>query len=157
MASAEEQAAEVIYGFYSALDDLLRGNGTAAMAAIWHHGDYVTTAHPFGDWARGWSEVWANWEEGAAVFSCYKGHVGRTERIGTISGLAVGVCGDAAFGTSVYQSKLYMSDGELELRVNCTNIVHRINGVWKLVHHHADQAPPAWQAAIGRMVQAGHG
>jgi len=156
MGSTEEQAAKAIYKFYDALEDLLRSRGTGGMKEIWHHGDYVTTAHPFGDWARGWTEVAANWEEGAAVFATYKGHDARTDTIGGIHELKVAVMGDAAYGTGVYKSRLYMSDGPIDLRVNCTNIVHRIDGTWKLVHHHADQAPPDWQAAIGRMVQAGH-
>jgi ketosteroid isomerase-like protein len=66
------------------------------------------------------------------------------------------VVGDAAYSIGVYKSRLYMSDGPLDLSVNCTNVVHRVDGAWKLVHHHADQAPPPWQAAIGKMVQSGH-
>jgi ketosteroid isomerase-like protein len=156
MGSAEEAAAKAIYTFYDALEDLLRGRGTGLMGEIWHHGDYVTTAHPFGDWARGWTEVWANWEEAAAVFATYRGHDGRTDNIGSINALKVTVVGDAAYGTGVYKSKLYMSSAPMLLSVNCTNIVHRIDGEWKLVHHHSDQAPPDWQAEIGKMVQAGH-
>ncbi|MEI9952746.1 MAG: nuclear transport factor 2 family protein [Pseudomonadota bacterium] len=95
-------------------------------------------------------------EEAAAVFDIYNGHATRTDRIGGIHDLKVVVLGDAAYGTGIYRSRLYMSDRELVLAVNCTNIVHRIDGVWKVVHHHVDQAPPDWQAAIGRMVEAGH-
>ncbi len=156
MGSAEEEVTKVIHRFYDALEDLLRRRGTRAMVEIWHPAAYVTTAHPFGNWARGWTEVSANWEEGAAVFNTYRGHDGRDDKIGGINELKVAVMGDAAYGVGVYRSTLYMSDGPLKLEANCTNIVHRIDGVWKLVHHHADQAPPAWQAAIGRMVQAGH-
>lgn len=156
MGSVEEQAAGAIYQFYDALEDLLRSRGTAAMNEIWHHGDYVTSVHPFGHWARGWTEVWATWEEGAAVFATYQGHASRTEVIGGINELKVAVLGDAAYSHGVYKSRLYMSAGPLDLRANCTNIVHRIDGAWKLVHHHVDQAPPDWQAAIGKMVQAGH-
>lgn len=156
MGLVEDEAAKAIYKFYDALEDLLLARGTEAMNQIWHHGDYVTTVHPFGHWARGWTEVWATWEEVPAVFATYKGHAQRTDTIGGIHELHVNVTGDAAYGTGVYKSRLYMSDGPIDLRVNCTNIAHRVNGVWKLVHHHADQAPPDWQAAIGRMVQAGH-
>lgn len=156
MASAEEDATRVFHELYEALDDLLRGSGTQKMGELWHHGDYVTSSHPFGDWARGWAEVWATWEEAGAVWSVYQGHADRTDRIGGIHGLRVAVRGDTAYGTSVYRSKLYMSEGPLELKVNCTDVVHRIDGVWKVVHHHADQAPPSWQARIGQMVQQGH-
>jgi ketosteroid isomerase-like protein len=97
-----------------------------------------------------------NWEESAAVFGVYHGHATRSDRIGGIHDLKVVVVGDAAYGTGIYKSKLYMSDRQLDLSLNCTNIAHRIDGVWKIVHHHSDQAPPEWQAAIGRMVEAGH-
>jgi ketosteroid isomerase-like protein len=155
MGSAEE-AGKAIRRFYDALEELLRGRGTALMNEIWHHGDYVTTVHPFGHWARGWTEVWATWEEGAAVFATYQGHAARAEAIGGIHELKVAVHGELAYGTGIYQSRLYMADGALDLKVHCTNIAQHIDGTWKLVHHHADQAPPAWQAAIGKMVQAGH-
>ena len=156
MGTAEEEVTRVIYEFYDALEDLLRSRGTGAMVEIWHHTDYATTAHPFGTWARGWTEVNANWEEGAAVFDVYRGHALRTDTIGGIHELKVVVLGDAAYGTGIYRSRLHMSDRVLDLSLNCTNIVHRVGGVWKIVHHHADQAPPEWQAAIGRMVEAGH-
>jgi ketosteroid isomerase-like protein len=156
MASAEQEATQAFYALYAALDDLLRGKGTADMKQLWHHADYVTSSHPFGDWARGWAEVWATWEEGAAVWSVYRGHVERTDRIGGIHGLRVALLGDTAYGTAVYRSKMYMAEGELDLKVNCTDVVRRVDGAWKVVHHHADQAPPAWQARIEQMVQLGH-
>jgi ketosteroid isomerase-like protein len=156
MGSAADEATQVIYKFYDALEDLLRSRGIDSMIEIWHHTDYATTSHPFGSWARGWTEVRVNWEEGAAVFGTYQGHATRSDKIGGIHDLKVVVVGDAAYGTGIYRSKLYMSDRQLDLAINCTNIVHRIDGLWKIVHHHADQAPPDWQAAIGRMVEAGH-
>ncbi len=156
MTSAEEEAARAFHALYEALDDLLHGKRTKKMGELWHHADYVTSSHPFGDWARGWAEVSATWEEVGAVWSVYSGHANRSDRIGGIHGLRVVLRGDTAYGTSVYRSKLYMSEGELDLKVNCTDIVHRIDGVWKVVHHHADQAPPPWQARIGQMVQQGH-
>jgi len=156
MGSVEDDVTKVIYKFYDALEDLLRSRGTASMVEIWHHTEYATTSHPFGSWARGWTEVKVNWDEGAAVFDSYGGHANRSDRIGGIYDLKVVVLGDAAYGTGIYRSKLYMSDRELNLSLNCTNILHRIAGVWKIVHHHADQAQPDWQEAIGRMVGAGH-
>jgi hypothetical protein len=155
MGSAEDEAAKAIHRFYDALDMTLRGK-PEQMALAWHHVDYVTTVHPFGHWARGWTEVWATWQEIAAVFGIYKGHEQRSDRISGISDLKMGVLGDVGHGASVFESKLLLEEGPLILRVNCTNVVHRIGGEWKVVHHHPDQAPPDWVAAIGRMVQAGH-
>lgn len=154
--AAEEDATKVVYAFYEALDDMLQEKGLQKMDDVWHHVDHATTVHPFGGWARSWAEVWATWQEGAAVFACYKGHKTRNEAIGGIHELKVSVVGDIAVATSIYKSTLYMSDGPLELKVNCTNIVQRIGGVWKIIQHHADQAPPDWQAKIGAMVGRGH-
>ena len=156
MGSTEEEAAKAIHTFYDALDMALRGNA-APMESAWHHVDYATTVHPFGHWARGWAEVWATWQEIAAVFGIYKGHETRSDPIGRILDMKVGVLGDAAYGASVFESKLYLADGPLILHVNCTNVVHKLDGAWKVVHHHPDQAPPEWTATIGKMVQAGHG
>ena len=156
MGSAEEEATQAIYKFYDALDQLLRGKGSAAMNEVWHHGPNVTTSHPFGDWARGWAEVSATWEESLAVWALYKGHEGRSDTVGKVEGLRVVVVGDMALATCVFKGLMYMSEGPLRLTANCTNAAQRIDGVWKLVHHHADQAPAEWSATIGAMVQRGH-
>lgn len=156
MASAEQEVTQVLSAFYEALDDLLQCKGLEKMSAAWHHVPEATTAHPFGGWARGWDEVWTNWQEAFAVFGSYRGHAGRNDSIGGIRDLKVMVCGDVAIATSIYESKLFMSDGEFDMSVNCTNIARRIDGVWKIIHHHADQAKPDWQARIGRMVEQGH-
>jgi ketosteroid isomerase-like protein len=156
MSSASEDATQVFYAFYAALDDLLQAKGLEKMEEIWHHAEQAATVHPFGGWARGWDEVWATWQEGAAVFACYQGHAARSEPIGAIHDVKVTVIGTVAICTSIYQSKLYMSDGPLEMKVNCTDMAELVNGRWKIIHHHADQAPSDVQARIGRMVQAGH-
>lgn len=157
MAVAEDaRAAEAVHALYDALDSLLRGEGTRKMKELWHHADYVSCSHPYGDWANGWPEVWATWEEGAAVWANYRGHAGRSERICTIHDVRLTVLGNTAHAALVYRSKFYMSDGELDLKVNCSNILHLIDGAWKVVHHHADQAPPEWQQCIAKMVRLGH-
>jgi ketosteroid isomerase-like protein len=150
--SAEAQTREAVLNFYQALDDLLLGKGTEAMSSAWHHTEYVTTVHPFGHWARGWQEVWTTWEEIAAVFSHYRGHAGRQEKMGVIHNLQVAVLGEVANCISVYKSKLHLADGEHRLSINCTNVLERKDGVWRVVHHHPDQAPPDFQAAVSRML-----
>src|SRR5262245_26003349 len=112
----EARAVEAVRGLYDALDALLRGKGTAAMNRVWHHADYVSSSHPYGDWAFGWPEVSATWQEGAAVWGHYRGHADRSDRICNISNLRVKVRGETAYSASVYRSKFYMSDGELDLK-----------------------------------------
>ena len=154
MRSPEEEARNALLTFYQALDDLLRGKGPEVMAAVWHHDEFVTTGHPFGHWARGWDEVSATWQVLSAVFNCYRGHADRQDGIGTIHELKVSVLGDVAYGVGTYKSTLYLPQGTIKLAVNCTDIVHRRGGVWKMVHHHADQAPPDYQAAIAGLASA---
>jgi len=59
----------------------------------------------------------------------------------------------------VFESKLFLPEGPLVLRVNCMNVVHQIDGEWKVVYHHPDQALP-WMSyghalkTIGRQAEA---
>lgn len=149
----ETAAREALLKFYQALDDLLLNKGTDAMSEIWHHEPFVSTVHPFGHWAYGWDEVWACWTESGAIFSYYHGHAGRLEGIGTIHDLHVTVVGEMAFGVSVYKSLMHFPDRTRPLSVNCTDVLVKRNGEWKMVHHHADQANEDYQQAIARLVE----
>lgn len=156
MTTEEEAALEATNEFYRALVGLLEGKGTEPMSDCWHHDDSVTTVHPFGHWARGWKEVYATWQEVAAVFSLYKGHADRDDHVGAISGLRVSVLGDVAYTIGVWEAKMYLPFGEASMKVNCTNILQKRDGVWKIVHHHPDQAGPDFQEKLGRMIQEAH-
>ena len=117
--------------------------------------EWLSSYH--GHWARGWNEVLATWEEIGAVFAFYHGHDGRSEGIGTIHDLRIAVVGDVAYTIGVYKSHLYdMPDGVPGISVNCTNVLVRRDGVWKIVHHHPDQ-DPAFGASLARLVEAGQG
>jgi ketosteroid isomerase-like protein len=157
MATEEEAVIAATQKFYDALEDLLQGRSADAMSEACLHDDFVTTVHPFGHWARGWKEVFATWQEVGAIFSLYRGHANRDDRIGNIYDLRVAVLGDVAYTTGVFKSLLYLTFGEATLKVNCTNILHKRDGVWKVVHHHPDQASPDYQAKLGRMVQEAQG
>lgn len=154
MTTPEDEVTEAIQKFYQALDDLVLGKGTGAMSEAWHHDDLVTTVHPFGHWARGWKEIAATWDEIAALYTFYHGHDDRTDGVGTIDDLGVIVLGDAAYTTSVYTARWYGLPVE-GMKLNCTNVLHKRDGAWKVVHHHADQATPEVQAALAQMVESG--
>ena len=108
MATETDGARTAILRLYQALDELLLGKGTQGMSDAWHHDDWVTTVHPFGHWARGWNEVFATWNEIAAVFGFYHGHDERQDGIGGIHDLRVSVMGDVAYSVGVYKSVLYL-------------------------------------------------
>ena len=149
---AEHPARIAILNFYEALEGLLQGQGTSTMEATWHHVDAATLVHPYGRWALGWTEVSATWQEIASIFSHYRGHQGRTDRIGDIHDLHLYVVGDSAHSVGYYRSTVHFADGPQQLDVNCTNIATRRDGVWKVIHHHPDQATVEFQEALARMV-----
>ena len=157
MATEEEAVLEATNKFYGALVGLLEKEGAEPMQDCWHQDENVTTVHPFGHWARGWKEVYATWQEVGAVFSLYNGHAGRDDHVGAIHDLRVSVLGDVAYTIGVWTAKMYLPFGEASMKVNCTNILHKRDGVWKIVHHHPDQAGPDFQQKLGRMVQEAQG
>lgn len=153
VSSDEESIRAAILEFYEALDDLLLNKGTARMGNAWHHCEFASTVHPFGHWAVGWNEVWATYQETAAVFAYYRGHAGRTDGIGTIhKPRIVAIVGNMAYVVGVYRSVLYFPNGPKNLSVNCTNVLLKEDGVWKIIHHHADQAPADYQQSIADLI-----
>jgi ketosteroid isomerase-like protein len=141
--SEEEAVLTATRRFYGAIEDLMVGKGIASMKEAWHQLPNVTAAHPFGDWAVGWEQVYATWE----VFE----HVGRPEMNGSeITSLRAMVFGDVAYAMCVFIAGPFAG----AVRLNCTNVLRRIDGVWKIVHHHADQSP-ALGAAVEKMMANG--
>lgn len=126
----EEEVKAAAVRFYDALEHLLTGKGVEPMLAAWHHTDRVTSGHPIGEWSRGWDEIAATWIEFARI--------GAPSMGGTqIRDLRAVVYGDVAYTTCVFVAAPSMGGAKM----NCTNIFHRADGVWKVVHHHADRTP----------------
>jgi ketosteroid isomerase-like protein len=115
--------------FYAALESLITGHGTDLMKLAWHHTDAVTAAHPLGDWSYGWEEILATWEVVAGI--------GSPENGGSrIRNLQVRAYGDMAYSTCVFVAGARFGGAT----VNCTNVLVRDDGDWKIVHHHADKS-----------------
>lgn len=127
--------------FYDAIEHMATGRGLESMAAAWHHTEHVTGKHPSGDWAHGWDEVWATWN----VFAAF----GREDRGGgKLLSISVHHHGDIAYTTSVYQASAAWG----QEKMMCTNVLQRVAGEWKLIHHHADPSP-AMGAALEKMLE----
>jgi ketosteroid isomerase-like protein len=125
----EEAVRAAVVKFYDAIEHLIRGHGTSAMKEAWHHTPRVTAAHPMGDWSHGWDEILASWEVVAAL--------GSEDSAGTsIRDLRVHLYGDVAYSTCVFVASPRFGGAT----VNCTNVLYRDGGAWKLVHHHADRS-----------------
>lgn len=128
--------------FYAAIEDMIAGRGLDTMRSAWHPTSDATSKHPSGDWAHGWDQVWATWELIASF--------GRPGNEGSkLLNLVPKVYNDVAFVTSVFQAAPSWG-GE---RIMCTNVLRRIDGEWKIVHHHADTSP-ALAAALEKMLHA---
>jgi hypothetical protein len=144
MISDEDAVRAATVRFYEAIDAMTDGKGLELMREAWHHTPRVTSGHPSGDWAQGWDEVFATWE----VFAMF----GRKGRGGaTIRDLHVYIYGgDLAYTTCTFTVPPTFG-GE---KLSCTNVLARVDGVWKIVHHHADKAP-AMGAALEKLATEG--
>jgi ketosteroid isomerase-like protein len=130
MTPEEKEVHAATLRFYQAIEDMVCGKGAAAMRDAWHHTPRVTSSHPTGEWAVGWEEVSATWD----VFAEFgKGGKGGTK----VRDVRVYLYGDIAYTTSIFVAAPDWGGAKL----NCTNILHRVNGVWKVIHHHPDKAP----------------
>jgi len=143
MTNDEQAVIDATARFYDAIEKMVSGQGLEAMREAWHHTDRVTGGHPSGNWSEGWDEVWATWE----VFASF----GREDRGGSsISGLRAYVYGDTAYTTCVFQASPAFGGDPLA----CTNVLRRMDGVWKIIHHHADKSP-SMGAALERIATGG--
>jgi ketosteroid isomerase-like protein len=143
MTNDEKEVHAATIRFYDAIETMCSGNGTEAMRDAWHHTPRVTGSHPSGDWSQGWEEIWTTWEVFAGL--------GRASLKGSqLHGLKVHVYGDVAYTTSTFTA----SPGLGGDAIACTNVLHRQDGVWKIIHHHADKSP-AMGAALEKLAFGG--
>jgi ketosteroid isomerase-like protein len=142
MTPEEKEVYAATVRFYEAIEEMITGKGAGSMRNAWHHTPRVTSSHPTGEWATGWDEVGATWDEFASF--------GKEGNGGTqVCNLKVHVYGDIAYATSVFVAAPAWGGA----RLNCTNILHRVNGVWKVIHHHPDKAP-SMTASLEKMTDA---
>jgi ketosteroid isomerase-like protein len=143
MPSEEDKVRLAAQRFYDAIEHMVRGKDSLAMRDAWHHTPRVTSGHPTGEWAHGWDEVSATWD----LFASF----GKEGDGGTqVRDLRVHLYGDVAYVTAVFVAAPSWGGAQL----NCTNVLHRVDGVWKLVHHHADKAP-SMESAMETMIEQG--
>ncbi len=140
MMTDDEQVRAAAGLFYEALVRVCNGD-SSLMREAWDHGDDVTIAHPMGEWVKGWAQISVSWDELAIAIT--KGSVGAKI-------LDVRVLGDVAYAIGVEDATITIGGREARFHANATNIFRRKDGVWKMIHHHADRAPSA-EAAIDQL------
>lgn len=140
MEDAEREVEKAVLRFYDAIETMVIGGGLDAIGDTWHHTDRVTVRHPMDEWAVGWEEVLATWKSITGF--------GRPDRGGgKVLSLKAYVYGDFAYVTIVFKAAPSWGGDKLM----CTDILSRMDGVWKVIHHHADPSP-SMQPALEKML-----
>jgi ketosteroid isomerase-like protein len=134
--AVEDEVCKAVMAMYDGIEDMATGRGLERLKAAWEQSDRVTAGHPSGEWSEGWDEIVVGFEIFAAL--------GKPERGGsTVRGLKAHVYGDVAYTTCVFTVSPAFGGETLA----CTNVLRRVDGVWKIIHHHADKAPALGAAA----------
>ena len=122
---------DVLEHYYSALDEFSRGD-PEPVKSLYSHRDDVTLANPFGPAVRGWNQVTARLNYASSRFS--DGGMSRPERVTAF------IAEDLACIVENEAWRARVGDraevAPFDLRV--TSIFRREDGIWKLVHRHAD-------------------
>jgi ketosteroid isomerase-like protein len=139
MTTDEKEVLAATLRFYEAIENIVSGKGAGSMRDAWHHTSRVTASHPTGEWSNGWDEVSATWD----VFASFGKEGGGGTRVRDVN---VHVYGDIAYTTCVFVASPSWGGAKL----NCTNVLHRVDGVWKVIHHHPDKAP-SFEASLEKM------
>ena len=134
--TTDEEVCAAAMRFYDGIERMITGKGLDLIDEAWEHGDRVTAGHPNGEWSQGWDEIRAGFE----IF----GGLARHDRGGSkVRGMQAHVYGDVAYTTCLFTVAPAFGGETLA----CTNVLRRIDGAWKIIHHHADKAPGLGAAA----------
>lgn len=129
--TAKDEVRQASERFYAALNRMVKGDASD-MADVWLHRADVTTLHPVGGRQIGWTEVADSWNEVAKMAS--KGTV-------TLKDQHIRVIGDVAYELGTEHVRMTLAGTQIRGSVRVTNIYHRQDGTWKLIHHHSDIDP----------------
>lgn len=134
--SVEDDVCRAAMTMYEGIEDMANGRGLERLKSAWEHSDRVTAGHPSGEWSQGWAEIVVGFE----IFAT----LGRPGRGGsTVRNMKAHVYGDFAYTTCLFTSGQAFGGETLA----CTNVLRKVDGTWKIIHHHADKAPKMGAAA----------
>lgn len=131
--SADAEVRKASERFYDALSRMASGE-KGTMADVWVQGPDVIAMHPIGGRQEGWGDVGASFD-GVASIAAPGGQIRLEEQL-------LHVAGDVAWEVGVERGHAMLGGERVEVGGRVTNIYRRNGGVWKLVHHHADESPP---------------
>jgi ketosteroid isomerase-like protein len=142
---AAPDLADFVLEYHRALDEFFRGDPEPAKRLYSHHED-VSLANPFGPVAVGWQLVAETMEQAASNY-----------RDGGATGfdtLATYVTPDLAYLVELerFEARVGREQEMASGALRVTTVLRPENGVWKIVHRHADPitAPRAPDSVIQR-------
>jgi ketosteroid isomerase-like protein len=100
--------------------------------SLYSRGDDVTLANPFGPPVRGWSDVSARLDRAAENYR--EGEVVGFENVSTV------MAADLAYAVEIerYRARVGGAEEMTPVSLRVTSVFRREDGVWKVVHRHAD-------------------
>jgi ketosteroid isomerase-like protein len=128
--------------FYHALEN----SDLDEMSEIWLHEDWVKCVHPGWDLIIGWEKVCESWDQ---IFTNATGmRVSATD-------IEVRVDGDFALVNCHENLALFLdsTSAPVSARTAATNLFQRIEGQWRMIHHHASQVPEAPTVTESDLIQ----
>ena len=122
----EERIADVTLAneeFYHAFESLDIGK----MDRIWAQREYVTCVHPGWSIKEGWPKVRDSW---VVIFNNV------FSMSFSLTNVQVQVADDVAWVTCTENITSRHGDATQNSRVVATNLYERMEGIWKIIHHH---------------------
>lgn len=114
--------------FYDALNRMAHGDA-APMADVWLQSGQATAQHPIGGRDEGYDTVIASFAKVAAIAG--GGDIRLMDQ-------KIDAGSDMAVETGVETGTLVIAGHEAAIHHRVTNVYRRMNGEWKLAHHHTD-------------------
>lgn len=128
--------------FYAALE----AGDVDAMEDVWLHADWVKCVHPGWELIIGWEGIHGSWKR---IFDNSGGMrvSAREVRIKVAGGFAWVSC------TENLAIFLDNSSAPITATTAATNLFHRVNSEWLMVHHHASPTPVSEMIASSGSIQ----
>ena len=126
---------QLIERYHHSLDEIVKGNPEPAKL-VYSHREDATLANPFGPVGRGWKKVAEIIDHAAVNFR--DGAATGFERISEY--IMTYITTDLAYIVEVehYKAKLGGSQEISPFSLRATSVMRHEDGVWKVVHRHAD-------------------
>ncbi len=138
----ELAVAQVNERFYTALE----AGDLEEMEAVWMHAEWVKCVHPGWDLIIGWDEVYESWQR---IFENSGGmRVSARE-------VRIRIHGDFAWVSCTENLAIFLdnSSAPVTATTTATNLFHRVEAGWLMVHHHASPTPASELIASTSTIQ----